>query len=154
MRHRRTKLCVCRNPIDTAPPSAHKKGSPYEYDPVPGEPARALLALAWGEIRCLCGVATLEKRMYSIDHLVQRHQRQMAELDRQQAKAALKWERERNRLEKALASLREELTQGVLQEEAACQPPVAPVTNNTPTVQHADKPRKSGFLGLLRATLS
>ncbi|MFV0347225.1 MAG: hypothetical protein ACK5JO_01470 [Halodesulfovibrio sp.] len=47
--------------------------------------------------------------MYSVDHLVQHHLKQMEKLSRQQEKAARKRERQEQKLEEAFAKFREEV---------------------------------------------
>ncbi|GFM36854.1 hypothetical protein [Desulfovibrio psychrotolerans] len=60
--------------------------------------------------------------MYSVDHLVHQHQKQMDKLSRQQEKAARKREKQSLRLEDAFSRLREEVTQTVCQETGVVVP--------------------------------
>jgi hypothetical protein len=79
--------------------------------------------------------------MYSVDHLVQHHLKQMEKLTRQQEKAARKRERQQQKLEEAFAKFREEVAS----------------TLPLPAGEHAGQPvpqtSGTGLLHMLRAFL-
>ncbi|UZP67035.1 hypothetical protein N1030_15705 [Desulfovibrio mangrovi] len=79
--------------------------------------------------------------MYTVDHLVEHHLKQMEKLSRQQEKAARKREKQQEKLETAFARFREEVAQALpMASGDAAQRTAAPI-------------RKTGLMHMLRAFL-
>lgn len=82
--------------------------------------------------------------MYSVDHLVEQHLKQMEKLERQQEKAARKRERQQQRLEHAFAKFHKECLDALTRE---LHPAPEAGTATSPA------PAKAGFMRTLRAFL-
>lgn len=85
--------------------------------------------------------------MYTVDHLVQQHLKQMEKLSRQQEKAARKREKQQLKLEEAFARFREEL-----------MPPLSPASPQSVDAEGdlpivAPSSKKTGFIRILRTFL-
>lgn len=89
--------------------------------------------------------------MYSVDHLVHQHQKQMDKLLRQQEKAARKREKQNVRLEAAFSRLREEVTQTVRLETGVAE--AEPDNNVRPMRFGGHRTVRWSFMHTLRSLL-